>query len=73
MMGARPSVPQHLGCFAKCLFILDKHILKPILVYKYSIERVERDEEFFEQFEDHADELRDKVHNERLSAEAHSA
>ena len=65
-------MPEHLGCFAKCLFVLDKHILKPILVYKYSIERVERDEEFFDKFEGHADELRDIVHMDGIS-ETHSA
>ena len=65
-------MPENLGCLAKCLFILDKHILKPLLVYKYSIERVERDEEFYEEFEENAKELRDKVHNEKIS-ETHSA
>lgn len=73
MAGQQPNVPENLGCLAKCIFVIDRHILKPILVYRYSEKRIRRDNKFFEEFESHADELRDKVHFEKTSAEAHSA
>ena len=46
--------------------------MKPILVYKYSSEKVERDNEFFEEFESHADEIRDQITYMRGS-DTHSA
>ena len=61
LAGAKPYVPEHLGCLSRCIFILDKHILKPMLVHNYSVERVNRDNEFFDEFEKHGDELREKA------------
>ena len=61
MAAKRPEVPENLGLFARCLYILDTKFLKPALVYKYSKEKVEQDKEFFEQFEKNADELQEQV------------
>ena len=37
---AKPEMPENLGFFAGCLYILDTKFLKPALVYKYSQEKV---------------------------------
>ena len=68
----RPRVPQELGCFSRALYILDYHFLKPFLVYKYSAEKVKQDNAFFEEFESHADEMRDRILSPRNQQETGS-
>ena len=67
MAGPAPYTPKKLGCLARCLYKLDHHILKPILVYKYTPQKIKEDNQFFEDFESHADEIRDKVLSQRDS------
>ena len=51
--------PEGTGTCAKYLWTFDEHILRPLLIYKYSWTNVKRDEEFYEKFEKNAEDLQD--------------
>lgn len=42
------EMPDNLGCFSRFLFKLDNRVMKPFLIYEYSLEKELRDDTFFE-------------------------
>ena len=69
--GAMPRYeppPESAGKCAQYLWTFDEHVLRPLLIYKYSWANVKRDEQFFDKFQQNAKDLR-KMNEE---AERHS-
>ena len=56
--GKKPVVPENISAFKRFLFRLDYHYLKPCLIYKYSYKKQIKDDQFFDQFEKGASELK---------------
>ena len=59
--GKKPKVPTTMSCFSRFLFKLDYHYLRPCLIYKFSYKKQLRDDQFFDQFDKGAKELK-KMH-----------
>ena len=55
--------PEGTGTCLKYLWTFDEHIMRPLLIYKYSWTNVKRDDEFYEKFGQDAEKLKD-LHEE---------
>ena len=59
--GKKPEVPDNISKLQRFLFKLDYYYLKPCLVYKYSYKKQIRDDDFFNNFDKNASEIK-KMH-----------